>query len=220
MPCHVHIGWDIDVEHLNRLIHLLGKCVVITTGDTAPSATRILIKGRPTADELDSLKSLEAFIIPFAGLPAETRLLLRDRKHLSVYNTHHNASSTAEMAIALTYMGRPEQAISQLKKAMRMNPRHPSWYWQVLGFAYYEVGQYKEALSILKQDNKPWFKTHRTLAAVYVRLGLLEEARAEVSKLFEKNSHYTLKSENYQPYKDETRRQRLINDLLKAGVPK
>ncbi len=132
----------------------------------------------------------------------------------------NDADFLAEMAIALTYMGRPEQAISQLKKAMRMNPRHPSWYWQVLGFAYYEVGQYKEALSILKQDNKPWFKTHRTLAAVYVRLGLLEEARAEVSKLFEKNSHYTLKSENYQPYKDETRRQRLINDLLKAGVPK
>ncbi len=83
----------------------------------------------------------------------------------------NDADFLAEMAIALTYMGRPEQAISQLKKAMRMNPRHPSWYWQVLGFAYYEVGQYKEALSILKQDNKPWFKTHRTLAAVYVRCG-------------------------------------------------
>jgi tetratricopeptide (TPR) repeat protein len=116
-------------------------------------------------------------------------------------------------------MGRPEQAITQLKKAMRMNPRHPSWYWQVLGFAYYELGQYKEALATLKQDNKPWFKTHRTLAAVYVRLGRLAEARAEVSKMFEKNPHYTLKSENYEPYKDETRRQLLISDLLKAGVP-
>jgi tetratricopeptide (TPR) repeat protein len=131
----------------------------------------------------------------------------------------NDADFLAEMTIGLTYMGRPEQAIAQLKKAMRMNPRHPSWYWQVLGFAYYEVGQYKEALAILKQDNKPWFKTHRTLAAVYVRLGRLEEARAEVSKLFEKNPHYTLKSENYQPYKDETRRQHLIKDLLKAGVP-
>jgi tetratricopeptide (TPR) repeat protein len=131
----------------------------------------------------------------------------------------NDADFLAEMTIGLTYMGRPEQAITQLKKAMRMNPRHPSWYWQVLGFAYYEVGQYKEALAILKQDNKPWFKTHRTLAAVYVRLGRLEEARAEVSKLFEKNPDYSLKSENYQPYKNETRRQHLINDLRKAGVP-
>ncbi len=131
----------------------------------------------------------------------------------------NDADFLAEMTIGLTYMARPEQAITQLKKAMRMNPRHPSWYWQVLGFAYYEVGQYKEALATLKQDNKPWFKTHRTLAAVYVRLGRLEEARAEVSKLFEKNPDYTLKSENYQPYKDEARRQHLINDLREAGVP-
>jgi adenylate cyclase len=132
----------------------------------------------------------------------------------------NDADFLAEMAIALNYMGRSEQAIAQLKKAMRMNPRHPSWYLGVLGYAYYEVGQYKEALATLKQDNKPWFTTHRTLAAVYVRLGRLEEARAEVSKMFEKNPDYTLKSENHRPYNDDTRRERLVNDLRKAGVPK
>ena len=63
-------------------------------------------------------------------------------------------------------------------------------------FAYYEVGQYKEALAALKQDNKPSFSGHRNLAAVYVRLGRLEQARAEVSKLLEKIPHYTLRSEN------------------------
>jgi adenylate cyclase len=125
----------------------------------------------------------------------------------------NDADFLAQMASALTYLGRPEQAISQLKKAMRMNPRHPSWYWHVLGFAYYELGQYK-------QDNKPWFTTHRTLAAVYVRLGRLEEARAEVPKMFEKNPDYTLESEKRRPYKDDTRRERLVKDLRKAGVTK
>ena len=48
-------------------------------------------------------------------------------------------------------------------------------------------------------------------------LGRLEEARAEVSKLLEKNPHYTLKSLNNQPYGN--RRECLINDLRKAGVP-
>ena len=131
----------------------------------------------------------------------------------------NDADFLAQMADALTYMGRPEQAIAQLKKAMRMNPRHPSWYWHVLGFAYYEVGQYKEALAALKHGNKPSFFDHRNLAAVYVRLGRLEEARAEVSILLEKNPHYTLRSENNSPYKDENRRERLINDLRMAGVP-
>jgi tetratricopeptide (TPR) repeat protein len=85
--------------------------------------------------------------------------------------------------------------------------------------AYYEVGRYNEALATLKQNNKPSFFDHRNLAAVYVRLGRLEEARAEVSKLLEKNPHFTLKSVNHQPYKNENRRQRFINDLRKAGVP-
>jgi adenylate cyclase len=132
----------------------------------------------------------------------------------------NDADFLAEMSLALTYMGRPEQAIAQLKKAMRMNPRHPSWYRHILGFAYYEVGQYKEALATLKQDNKPFFLTHRTLAAVYVRLGRFEEARAEVSKMFDKNPYYTLESENHRPYNDDTRRERLVKDLRKAGVTK
>ena len=131
----------------------------------------------------------------------------------------NDADFLAQMTEALTYLGRPEQAIAQLKKAMRMNPRHPSWYWELLGFAYYEVGQYKEALAALKHGNKPSFFDHRNLAAVYVRLGRLEEARAEVSKLLEKNPHYTLRSENNSPYKDENRREHLINDLRKAGMP-
>ena len=79
--------------------------------------------------------------------------------------------------------------------------------------------RYDEALATLKQNNKPSFFDHRNLAAVYVQLGRLEEARAEVSKLLEKNPHYTLRSENNSPYKDENRRERLINDLRKAGMP-
>ncbi|MBW2431703.1 MAG: tetratricopeptide repeat protein [Deltaproteobacteria bacterium] len=132
----------------------------------------------------------------------------------------NDADFLAEMAIGLNYMGRPEQAIEQFKKAMRMNPRYPSWYLDVLGFAYYEVGQYEKALTTLKQNNNPWFTNHRNLAAVYVRLGRLEEARAEVSKMLEKNSYYTLESEKLRPYNDDTRRERLVNDLRKAGVTK
>ncbi len=145
-------------------------------------------------------------------------LALREYERALALNSN-DADFLAEMAIGLTLMGRPKQAIAQFKKAMRMNPRHPSWYWGALGYAFYEEGRYKEALATLKQDNNPFFTVHRTLAAVYVRLGRLEEARAEVSKMLKKNPHYTLKSEKHRPYKDETRRERLISDLRKAGVP-
>ena len=82
------------------------------------------------------------------------------------------------------------------------------------------MGRYKEALATLKQDTNPFFTVHRTLAAVYVRLGQLEEARAQVSELFKKNPDYTLESEKHRPYDDDTRRERLVSDLRKAGVPK
>ena len=131
----------------------------------------------------------------------------------------NDADFLAEMSNALIYTGRSEQAVAQLKRAMRMNPRHPSWYFVILGLAYYEVGQYEEALATLKQHNNPFFLVHRNLAAVYVRLGRLEEARAEVSELLEKKSDYTVKLENLRPYKYPAQRERFVNDLRKAGVP-
>ena len=98
----------------------------------------------------------------------------------------NDADLLAEMAIGLNYMGRLEQTNAQFKKAMRINPRHRSLYSDALGFAYYEVGQYEKALATLKQNNNPWFTNHRNLAAVYVRLGRLIDARAEVSKMLKK----------------------------------
>jgi len=131
----------------------------------------------------------------------------------------NDADFLAEMSNALIYTGRSEQAISQVKKAMRMNPRHPSWYFGILGLAYYEVGRYEDALATLKLDNQPHFWTHRNLAAVYVRLGQLEQARAAVSELLNDMPHYTSGAENRRPYKDPDQLDRFINDLRTAGVP-
>ena len=98
---HVHISWDIDAGHLDWLTEELGTEVHLSAGKTTPPDTQILVRGRPSEEELDTLNSLEAVIIPFAGLPPETKTLLLERPHIKVYNIHHNASSTAEMAIAL-----------------------------------------------------------------------------------------------------------------------
>ena len=131
----------------------------------------------------------------------------------------NDADFLAQMSDALYFLGRSQESITQLKKAKRMNPRHPPWYFHILGQSYYEVGRYKEALATLKRYNNPPFFVHRTLAVVYVRLGRLDEARIEVSELLKKKPDYTLKMENLRPYKDPAHRDRFINDLRKAGVP-
>jgi phosphoglycerate dehydrogenase-like enzyme len=70
-----------------------------------PAAFHILVAGRPTLAQLQASPSLAALIIPFAGLPEDTRALLLDPANglgrVAVYNLHHNSVQTAEMALAL-----------------------------------------------------------------------------------------------------------------------
>ncbi|MCA9915697.1 MAG: hydroxyacid dehydrogenase, partial [Anaerolineae bacterium] len=66
-----------------------------------PANHAVLIAGRPTREQLESSPNLQMLLIPFAGLPVETRVLMRDYPQIAVHNLHHNAVPTAEMALAL-----------------------------------------------------------------------------------------------------------------------
>ncbi len=66
-----------------------------------PPAYEILVAGRPTRQQLDASPALQALIIPWAGIPLETKEKLVERPALAVHNLHYNAAETAEMALAL-----------------------------------------------------------------------------------------------------------------------
>jgi len=66
-----------------------------------PPDTQLLISGRPTFEQLSSGSKLHTLLIPWAGIPAETRELMVDFPHISVHNLHHNAVPVAEMAVTL-----------------------------------------------------------------------------------------------------------------------
>ncbi len=61
----------------------------------------VLIEGTPREEQIDALASLRRVIVPWAGLPVETRELMLRRPGVTVHNLHHNAAATAEMAMAL-----------------------------------------------------------------------------------------------------------------------
>ena len=78
----------------------------------APDNTTVLVQGRPSEDTLRRCTSLHTLIIPFAGLPGETRDRVIElnaarakataaQPALRVFNLHINAGATAEMALAL-----------------------------------------------------------------------------------------------------------------------
>ena len=49
----------------------------------------------------------------------------------------NDADIAADMALVLTYFGRPKEAIGWINRAIRFNPLYPDWYNEVLGIASY-----------------------------------------------------------------------------------
>ncbi len=91
----------------------------------------------------------------------------------------NNAESYMTLAFILNAVERPEQA-------MWLNPHPPAWYFFTLGTGYRLLGQYEEALAILKElrlHSPDFFGTHIGLALVYGELGRDADARAAVAEM-------------------------------------
>ena len=99
----VHIVQPPPDDVLLHLSNLLDPVIDVAVGvDSLSTDTSILVHGRPSQDQLMLCSKLNALIIPYAGVPAETRRLLMDSyRELPVYNLHHNAVAASELAIAL-----------------------------------------------------------------------------------------------------------------------
>ncbi len=98
---HAHLGSALAEDLLDDLRAQLDPTIALTVGDDVPPTTQALVAGRPTPEQLAASPTLELLLIPWAGLPTETRNRLVAFPNVAVHNLHHNAAVTAEMAIAL-----------------------------------------------------------------------------------------------------------------------
>ncbi len=71
----------------------------------------------------------------------------------------------------LTWLGQPEEGITWIRKAMRLNPYHPERFWSHLGRACFAARRYAEAIDAIKRITTPDHTHHAMLAASYARLG-------------------------------------------------
>ncbi len=99
----------------------------------------------------------------------------------------NDADVLAESAWPLAYVGRAEEGIENARTAMRLNPRHPDWYFWALGVAYYDARRYEEAVATLESRKQPNLKSNLYLATAYAQLGRQEQAQATVQKILAKN---------------------------------
>jgi adenylate cyclase len=126
------------------------------------------------------------------------------------------------LGMAMDWVGRSEEAIALYKKAMRLCPFPPSFYYLQLGHAYRSTERYKEAITEYK---KALHLTQRNviafsgLAICYSLLGQEEEAHAAAAEVMRISPNFSLDSlAKRLPYKNPADIELYVNALRKAGL--
>jgi adenylate cyclase len=123
-------------------------------------------------------------------------------------------------AVSLGAVGRPEESIPLFQKAIRLDPFSSPY--RSFGDALREAGRFEEAASALKkaiQLAPDDIRAHYYLAATYIMMGREKEARAEAAEVLRIDPKFSLDFlAKILPYKDQSRRDKVINALRKAGL--
>jgi adenylate cyclase len=120
----------------------------------------------------------------------------------------------------LTWLGRPEEGIDWIKKAMRLNPYHPERFWSHLGRACYCAEKYAEAVEAFSRITRPDHTHHAFLAATFAQMGNAVAAAAHAAETLKREPKFSVAVYlATQHYKRKVDRQRHETGLLKAGLP-
>jgi adenylate cyclase len=120
----------------------------------------------------------------------------------------------------LTWLGRPEEGIDWIKKAMRLNPYHPERFWSHLGRACYCAERYAEAVEAFSRITRPDYTHHAFLAATFAQMGNAVAAAAHAAEVLKSEPKFSTAAYlETQHYKLAVDRQRHEAGLLKAGLP-
>ena len=132
-----------------------------------------------------------------------------------------NANYLANASLFLVSLGRGEESMTLMDKAMRWNPHHPGWYHFIPFLYHYYRGEYESALSAANGFNTPgYFWDPLNRAAVLAQLDRQVEVEKAVDELlalvpdFETRGRSLMHRMVYQQEHVEM----LTDGLHKAGV--
>ncbi len=134
-----------------------------------------------------------------------------------------SATANIWMGGVLTFAGRHEEAVRYSEQALRLNPFPEGWYFRFLGYSYFGVGQYEEAIAAYKKalDRAPNdILAHLALTTAYSWAGRKEEARAQAAEVLRINPEFSIiQRAKTIPYKNQADLERYLGGLRKAGLP-
>jgi tetratricopeptide (TPR) repeat protein len=126
-------------------------------------------------------------------------------------------------AVTLNFVGRAEDAVNLIQRAMRLSPFYADWYLGIIGQSYRLLGRFDEAIAADKERlarNPDNAYSDLRLAAVYAELGRDEEARLHVREALKKNPNNSLDQvRDTDPYQDAAEMEHYLDLLRKSGLP-
>ncbi|MEE4265058.1 MAG: tetratricopeptide repeat protein [Desulfobacteraceae bacterium] len=135
----------------------------------------------------------------------------------------NSANILALFAVTLKSVGRVDEALTMIEKAIRLNPMPPEWYLHELGTYYRLLGRYDEAIAVLKRNldhGRDYLMSMINLTATYSMAGKLDQARAQAREVLSIMPDFSAKQfmKGF-PYKDQKIIDDFIENLCKAGLP-
>jgi TolB-like protein/DNA-binding winged helix-turn-helix (wHTH) protein/Tfp pilus assembly protein PilF len=133
------------------------------------------------------------------------------------------ADAYALKAWILNYAGQPEAALTALEQAMRLSPRPPASYLEILGEIQFTQGRYRESASTFQEVlnvNPAYSRARMWNAAALVGAEQVERAEWEIDELLISSPQVTLASLAFAfPYRDSAILDRVLTGLRSAGLP-
>ena len=135
----------------------------------------------------------------------------------------NGATAVMYLGSTLGYTGNLDEAIAYLKKAIRLNPFPPFFYYYNLGRCYLFKEQFEDALTEFKKAEQrapEWAIGHLFLAITYIYLDRIVEARAAADKALELSPNLSVSHIlKISKLKNQAHNQIIIDAMRKAGFP-
>ncbi|WP_377189475.1 adenylate/guanylate cyclase domain-containing protein [Ruegeria meonggei] len=173
------------------------------------------------AVELDPESSLAHWVLASAKMQSGDLEQAEVEYNRAIALNPNSAGVLADSTEVLVYLGRVDEALGRIKSAIRLNPHHPDWYLWTLAWAQYFSGEYEEGLASIDQMTRMPNLARRTQAALYVRLGRIEDAQAVIDELLKNEPDHTLDDLRHSlkgKFRDSSVGERFVEDLRKAGL--
>jgi tetratricopeptide (TPR) repeat protein len=134
-----------------------------------------------------------------------------------------NANVVALLAFNLNRVGRPEEALTWVEKAMRLSPMSPPWFIVARAHALRLLGRFEEAMKAYKAAiaaTPGYIAPYIGLTVCYAEMGREHDAQEQARKVLKLEPRFSIARHLSTPgYKDKSLAERSARALRQAGLP-